>query len=175
PVRVAAVGRAATAMAGMEQGRVAAGWLADRSFTFVQRRNPGIRVLADLRNQAGVKAAFGTDTYPASVLYSSGAWLRSHRAAAARLALALRRTLEWMRDHSAQEIAAKTPPSLRGEDEALYVEALQASMPMFSTDGRMPADGAAAVRTLLAGSMDKVRDATIDLSKTYTNELVDGR
>jgi NitT/TauT family transport system substrate-binding protein len=48
-------------------------------------------------------------------------------------------------------------------------------MPMFSTDGLMPADGAAAVRNLLAGSMEKVRGATIDLSKTYTNELVNGR
>ena len=48
-------------------------------------------------------------------------------------------------------------------------------MPMFSPDGVMAADGAEAVRTLLAGSMEKVRGATIDVSKTYTNEFIDGR
>ena len=174
-VSVTAIGSAATAIAALEHGKVDAGWMADPSFTFIQRRNPKVRVLADLRDEAGVKAAFGTTTYPGAVLYASGEWLRSHRDTAVRLARALRKTLEWMHTHSPQEIAAKTPPALRGEDEALYVEALKSSMPMFSTDGLMTADGPAAVRTLLAGSMEKVRDATIDLSKTYTNELVNGR
>jgi NitT/TauT family transport system substrate-binding protein len=174
-VSVTAIGSAATAIAAVEHGKVDAGWMADPSFTLIHRRNPTVRVLADLRNEAGVTAAFGTTTYPAAVLYSNGEWLRSHRDSAARLARALRRTLEWMHTHTPQEIAAKTPPALRGEDEALYVEALESSMPMFSTDGLMPADGAAAVRNLLAGSMEKVRGATIDLSKTYTNELVNGR
>jgi NitT/TauT family transport system substrate-binding protein len=174
-VSVTAIGSAATAIAALEHGKVDAGWMADPSFTFVQRRNPKVRVLADLRDEAGVKEAFGTTTYPGAVLYSNGEWLRSRHASAARLARAMRRTLEWMHTHSPQEIADKTPPALRGEDEALYVDALKSSMPMFSTDGLMTADGAAAVRTLLAGSMEKVRDATIDLSKTYTNELVHGR
>ena len=63
----------------------------------------------------------------------------------------------------------------RGEDDALYAEALKASMPMFSPDGVMSAEGAEVVRTLLAGSMDKVKHATIDVSKTYTNEFINGR
>ena len=77
--------------------------------------------------------------------------------------------------HEAQEIADRTPKSFRGEDDALYVEALKASLPMFSPDGVMAADGAAQVRTLLAGSMDTVRGASIDVSRTYTNEFVHGR
>ena len=174
-VSVTSIGSAATAIAAIERGKVDAGWLADPTFTLVKQRNPGVRVLADLRDEAGVKQAFGTTTYPASVLYSSGDWMREHRDAAARLARAIRRTLEWMHQHSAAEIAARTPKSLRGEDDAVYVAALTNSMPMFSTDGTMPADGPEVVRQLLAGSMDKVRGATIDLSRTYTNELVNGR
>jgi NitT/TauT family transport system substrate-binding protein len=80
-----------------------------------------------------------------------------------------------MHQHTAQEIADKTPKTFRGDDDALYVEALKASMPMFSPDGRMPAEGAEVVRTLLAGSMEKVRGAAIDVSKTYTNEFSHGR
>jgi NitT/TauT family transport system substrate-binding protein len=48
-------------------------------------------------------------------------------------------------------------------------------MPMFSPDGVMTPDGAEAVYKLLAGSMEKVRGATINLSNTYTNEFINGR
>jgi NitT/TauT family transport system substrate-binding protein len=174
-VSITAIGNAATAIAAIEHGKVDAGMMADPSFTLVVRRNPGVRVLADLRTAAGVKQAFGTDTYPGSVLYSQAEWMRAHHDTAAKLARAIAKTLRWMQTHSAQEIADRTPKSVRGEDEALYVEALKASLPMFSPDGVMAADGAAQVRTLLAESMDTVRGASIDLSKTYTNEFVHGR
>ena len=174
-VSVTAIGSAATAIAAIEHGKIDAGWMADPSFTLVKRRNPGVRVLADLRTEEGVRAAFGTATYPGSVLYSNGSWVRANAATASRLARAIVRTLRWMHDHSVEEIAQKTPKALRGEDDQLYVESLKNSMAMFSIDGKMAPEGAVAVQKLLAGSMDKVRGATIDLSKTYTNELLNGR
>jgi len=174
-VSITAIGSAATAIAAIEHGKVDAGMLADPAFTLVMERNATVRVLADLRTSAGVKEAFGTDTYPASVLYAPGEWVRANRDTAQHLARAIQRTLQWMHEHSAEEIAAKTPRPLRGEDDALYVSALKHSMAMFSPDGVMAAEGAEAVRTLLAASMDKVRGATIDVSKTYTNEFVSGR
>ena len=91
------------------------------------------------------------------------------------LARAIVRTLDWMHAHSVQEIVEKTPKSFRGEDDAVYAEALKNSMPMFSLDGAMAPDGAEAVHTLLAGSMEKVKSTSIDLSKTYTNEFIHGR
>jgi NitT/TauT family transport system substrate-binding protein len=174
-VSITAIGNAATAIAAIEHGKVAAGMMADPSFTLVQKRNPGVRVLADLRTAAGVKDAFGTDTYPGSVLYSTTEWIGANRETTAKLARAITKTLAWMQTHSPEEIASRTPKALRGEDEALYVDALKASLPMFSPDGVMAAEGAEEVRTLLAGSIDKVRAATIDMAKTYTNEFVRGR
>ena len=174
-VSVTAIGSAATAIAAIEHGKVDAGMMADPAFTLVQRRNPGVRILADLRGAEGVKQAFGSDTYPASVLYSAGGWVRAHHETAGHLARAIARTLDWMQTHTAEEIADRTPPDFRGEDPALYVEALRHSMSMFSHDGLMAADGAEAVHTLLAGSMPSVRSARIDVSKTYTNEFLIGR
>ena len=174
-VSITAIGSAATAIAALEHGKVDVGMVADPAFTLVQRRNPGVRVLADLRTAEGVNAALGTHAYPASVLYASGEWIRANRDTTERLARAITRTLEWMQSHTPPEIAAKTPKAFRGEDDSLYVDALKASMPMFSPDGRMPAEGTEVVRTLLAGSMEKVRNASIDLSKTYTNEFIHGR
>jgi len=171
-VSITAIGTAATAIAAIEHGKVDAGMMTDPAVTLVSRRNPGVRVLADLRHADGVKAALGSTTYPASVLYAKGEWLRANRDTARRLARAVARTLVWIQTHSAQEIADKTPASMRGEDRALYIDALANSMTMYSRDGIMDAEGAEAARKLLSQSIDKVRDATIDLSKTYTNEFV---
>jgi sulfonate transport system substrate-binding protein len=174
-VSITAIGSAATAIAAIEHGKVDAGMMADPSFTLVAKRNPTARVLADLRSAAGVRDAFGTDSYPASVLYAKADWIRANRETTGRLARAITRTLSWMHDHTPRDIADKTPKTFRGEDDALYVDALTHSMPMFSPDGAMSAAGADIVRTLLADSMERVRGATIDVSKTYTNEFVHGR
>jgi NitT/TauT family transport system substrate-binding protein len=174
-VSITAIGSAATAVAALEHGKVDVGMVADPAFTLIQRRNPTVRVLSDLRTADGVNAALGARAYPASVLYAKGEWIRANRDTTERLARAVTRTLAWMQSHTPTEIAAKTPKTFRGEDDGLYVDALKASMPMFSPDGSMPAEGTEVVRTLLAGSMEKVRGATIDVSKTYTNEFIHGR
>src|SRR5207253_9241142 len=54
-VSVTAIGSAATAVAAIEHGRVAAGMVADPAFTIVPRRNPGVRVLADPPHAGGAK------------------------------------------------------------------------------------------------------------------------
>jgi NitT/TauT family transport system substrate-binding protein len=174
-VAITAIGNAATAIAAIEHGKVDAGMMADPSYTLVARRNPGVRMLADLRAADGVKEAFGAEAYPGAVLYAKADWIRAHRDTTARLARAIRRTLDWMQKSGPQAITEKTPKAFRGEDAGLYADALRSSLPMFSPDGMMTRDGAEIVRTLLAGSLDKVKAASIDLSTTYTNEFVVGR
>ena len=171
-VSIAAIGAAATAVAAVEHGKVDAAMMAEPAYTIVRKRNPGVRLLADLRGAAGVREAFDTDSYLASVVYSKGEWVRAHRDTAGHLAQAIARTLQWMQQHTPAEIAARTPASFRGGDDALYTEALASAMPMFSPDGRIPREGAEAVHRLLGASMEKVRGAAIDLTKTYTNELL---
>ena len=171
-VSVTSIGTAATAVAAMEYGKVDAGVMADPSFTMVAKRNPRVRVLADLRTrrrrQGSVRHRHVSRLRPVLVRPTG---CSANRDTAARLARAIVRTLEWMQTHTPEEIAAKTPKAFRGDDDALYVEALKASMPMFSPDGKMSTEGAEAVRTLLAGSLEKVRTATIDLSKTYHQRI----
>ena len=174
-VSAVAIGGGATAVAALERGRVDAGWIGDPGLTILKRRNPGVRVLADLRDERGTHDAFGTSTYPSAVLYTNTTWLETNRVTAGRLARAIVRTLRWMHDHSDEEIAEKTPAALRVDDIAVYVESLKNSRAMFSTDGVMPADGAAAVRDVLAASNPKVKSTAITLSRTYTNELIVSR
>src|SRR4029077_3247132 len=108
-VSVTSIGSAATAIAAMEHGTVAAGMMADPAFTMLARRNAGTRVLADLRTADGVKDAFGTSSYPGAGIYASADWIAAHPDTAARVARAVVKTLRWMQTHSAAEIAAKSP------------------------------------------------------------------
>ena len=171
-VSVTSIGSAATAIAAMEHGTVAAGMMADPAFTLLAKRNANVRVLADLRTADGVRDAFAASSYPGAVIYASKDWIDAHPRAAGKVARAVVRTLRWMQAHQPSEIAAKSPRDFRGDDDALYTESIQHSMTMFSPDGIMAADGAEAVRKLLAESVEKVRTAKIDLSATYTNEFV---
>ena len=50
--------------------------------------------------------------------------------------------------------------------------AIRLAKPMYSIDGRMNPKSAEAVENVLAGSLEKVRAANVDLSKTYTNQFV---
>ncbi len=104
-VSVVSIGNAATAIAALEHGKVDAGMMADPAFTMMRKRNPAVRILVDMRTVEGVKAAFGTETYLASVIYGKGDWLRAHHDTAARVARAITRTLEWMHEHTPEEIA----------------------------------------------------------------------
>jgi len=174
-VSITAIGSAATAIAAVERGKVDAGMMADPAFTLLMQRAHNVRVLADLRSAGGVKQAFDTGSYPASVLYAPSDWIQTHRDATARLARAMVRTLAWMQTHTPAQITDQTPRSFRGDDEATYIEAVKNSMPMFSPDGVMDPAGAEAVHRLLAQSMDKVRNARIDLTQTYTNDFVHER
>jgi NitT/TauT family transport system substrate-binding protein len=166
------IGGGAGAAAAVEHGKVDTAVVTDPVLTQLRKRNPDLRILADARQAAGVKEIFGTESYPASVLYSTTEWIERNRDIAGRLARAIRRTLEWMQQHSPEQIAAKMPEAYRGEDTAIYVEALRNSMAMFSPDGAMSAEGAEAVKKVLSVSLEKVRAANVDTAQTFTNELV---
>ena len=77
-----------------------------------------------------------------------------------------------MRSHSAEEIRQQMPASLRIEDAEIELEGVRSLKNMLSEDGRFTADGAATVQKVLATSMESVRNAHVDLNKTYTNEFL---
>jgi NitT/TauT family transport system substrate-binding protein len=80
--------------------------------------------------------------------------------------------LNFIATHSAEEIAAKMPKDYYGNNKDLYVGALKASLPMFTKDGKMPADGPETVLKVLSAFNPSVKGKHIDLAKTYTNDFV---
>lgn len=170
-IRVFAMGPGPARVVAIASGRVDAGVLFEPSLSVLLKRAPQVRLLADTRTPAGVKEVFGTDEYPSAVLYGTGDWLRENRDKAHRLATAMRETLRWIQEHTAAQIAAKMPASIAAEDPSLYVQAVEHSKQLYSVDGVMRPEAAAAVRRVLAISIEKVRQANIDVAQAYTNEF----
>jgi NitT/TauT family transport system substrate-binding protein len=165
------VGAGNTFIAAIKQDRIQAGMTTEPTVSQLLKTGEA-KVLVDLRTEEGSKAALG-GLYPAASLYVQNAWADSHKAEATKLAHAFARTMAWIHSHSAEDIAEKMPKDYYGADKALYVSALKASLPMYTTDGRMPAGGPETVLKVLASYKPLVKSKNIDLSKTYTNAFLD--
>ena len=163
------VGADASFIAAIKQARIDAGMTTEPTVSKLLATGDA-KVLVDMRSVEGTKEALG-GTYPASSLYVQSAWADSHKEDAAKLAHAFVRTMQFIHTHSADEIAAKMPADYQ-KDKALYVSALKASLPMYTADGKMPADGPTTVLKVLSGFNPAIKGKHVDLSKTYTNEFV---
>ncbi len=171
-VSVTGIGMAAGSIAAMERGKVDAAIMADPAISILARKSGILQILADGRTEAGVKEIFGTEQYPAAVLYSTEEWLKNNPETARALARAMMKTLQFLQK-SPGEIATKMPVEFQGGDAAMYAQAVQKALPMYSVDGRMSADGPATVKKVLSVSLPNVRNANFDLASTYTNEWVE--
>ncbi|EEA02399.1 NMT1/THI5 like domain protein [Burkholderia sp. H160] len=166
------VGADASFIAAIKQGRIDAGMTTEPTVSALQKAGDA-KVLVDMRSVEGTKAALG-GTYPASSLYVQAAWADSHKTEAAKLAHAFVRTMQFIHTHSAEEIAAKMPDDYQ-KDKPLYVSALKASLPMYTADGKMPADGPATVLKVLSAFNPSVKGKNVELARTYTNEFVSSK
>ncbi len=165
------VGADNTFIAAIKQNRIDAGMTTEPTASQLLKTGDAA-VLVDMRTMEGTVAALG-GAYPASSLYVQRAWLDKHKPEAQKLARAFVKTLKFINTHSAAEITEKMPKDYYGNNKALYVQALQNSLPMYSPDGRMPKDGPETVLKVLSAFNPNVKGKHIDLSKTYTNEFVD--
>jgi NitT/TauT family transport system substrate-binding protein len=161
------VGAGNTFIAAMKQDRIQAGMTTEPTVSEMLKTGDA-KVLVDLRTEKDTSAALG-GLYPAASFYVQNAWAESHKEQAAKLAHAFARTMEYIHTHSAEEIAEKVPRDYYGSDKALYVQALGASLPMFTADAKMPAGGPETVLKVLATYKPLIKSKNIDLSKTYTN------
>jgi NitT/TauT family transport system substrate-binding protein len=171
-VSTVSIGMGATAVAATERGQVDAAMLFGSAVTALEARQPNLVILADTRTPEGLRSVFGVDDYPASCLLARGEWLRANPDVARRMARAVLHSLAWIREHSPEEILARVPAEFRVGDPAAEIAAIRLAKPMYSIDGRIKPESPEAVRKVLAGSLERVRNAQVDLSRTYSNEFL---
>jgi NitT/TauT family transport system substrate-binding protein len=168
----ASIGMSATAVGAITHNKVDAAIMTDPALAIVRKQMPGLHILADTRTAEGVRTVFNVESYPSAVLYSKTEWVEKNRDTAKQLAGAITRTLSWMRSHTPEEMREKMPVSFRTEDVQTDVEVLRTAQAMLSLDGKFTPEAAEAVRKVMSTSLESVRNAKIDLGKTYTNELI---
>lgn len=167
------VGAGQTFIAGMNHNGIDAGMTTDP--TVAQMVNSGeARILVDMRTEAGTRAALG-GLYPATSLYMSCATIDAHPEIVRKLAAAFVQTLQWIKAHTPEEIAAQMPSQYASAGKDLYVQSIRDSIGMFNGDGVMKPEGAQNVLDILGKYSKNVRPVRdrIDLSKTYTTRFVE--
>uniref|UniRef100_UPI0007C76D58 ABC transporter substrate-binding protein n=1 Tax=Peterkaempfera griseoplana TaxID=66896 RepID=UPI0007C76D58 len=164
-----AVGAGQTFIAALQQGSIDGGMTTDPTVANVLDKGLG-KVLYDMRTPEGSKAALG-GLYPSSSLYMNTDWVSKNKDTTQKLANAFVRTLKWMSTHTPAEIAAKMPADYAQGGEDLYAKSIESTLPMFTKDGVMPADGPKTVLDVLSSFNPEVKGKDIDLSKTYTTEF----
>ncbi|SHN19788.1 ABC transporter substrate-binding protein [Actinacidiphila paucisporea] len=165
-----AVGAGATFIAALQHGSIQAGMTTDPTVAQILDKGAG-KVLYDMRTPDGSRQALG-GLYPSSSLYMNTAWVNGHKDTVQKLANAFVKTLNWMSTHTPEEIAAKMPADYAQGGAQLYAASIKATLPMFTADGVMPADGPATVERVLKAFNPNLRNATVDLGQTYTTEFV---
>ncbi|MFC7260162.1 MULTISPECIES: ABC transporter substrate-binding protein [Streptomyces] len=165
-----AVGAGPTFISALQKGAIDGGMTTDPTVATVLQKDLG-KVLIDMRTPQGSQEALG-GPYPSSSLYMQTDWVNSHKETVQKLANAFVKTLKWMSTHTATEIAAKMPADYSQDSKTLYASAIQSTLPMFTEDGVMPADGPETVEKVLKAFNPNIKNANVDLSKTFTTEFV---
>ncbi|MFC8517954.1 ABC transporter substrate-binding protein [Streptomyces sp. NPDC057257] len=166
-----AVGAGPTFISALQKGAIDGGMTTDPTVATILDKKAG-KVLLDMRTPEGSQEALG-GPYPSSSLYMQTDWVNGHKDTVQKLANAFVKTLKWMSTHSSTEIADKMPADYSQGNKVLYAAAIQSSLPMFTKDGVMPAEGPATVEKVLKAFNPNIKNAKVDLSKTFTTEFVE--
>jgi NitT/TauT family transport system substrate-binding protein len=168
-----AVGSGGPAVTALKNGVVDALVTVEPAASTIEKNADGT-VLYDTRTEQGTKDVFG-GAWPAGGLYATTDFVQQNPRTAQALARVAVTSLRYIKDHSAEEIAAKLPGQLfyPDGDQAFFAKVLGASQKMFSPDGKMPNDGPTNVLETLKAADTQTDWSKVDLSKTFTNSLVE--
>jgi NitT/TauT family transport system substrate-binding protein len=130
-----------------------------------------VKIVADTRTAEGTQAVYG-GPYPAAVLYTKAEFAEKNPNTAQALVTALVRGLKWVQSHSPEEIAKIMPEEYALGNKAIYIQSIKTNLPAYSPDGRFTREAAETAYKVLKAFDPNVQNATIDLSKTYTDTFV---
>jgi NitT/TauT family transport system substrate-binding protein len=173
-VSAVGIGMGTAAVAAIERGKVDAAAVTGSAIAVLQRRHPGLVILANGFTAEGVQELFGLTSYPTHGLLAPDAWLKANPGTAHKLARAVQKASRWIREQSPEKILEKLPAAYRMEDAAADIDAIRMTIPMLSVDGKIKKESAEAVRRVLSSSIQKIRDSNFDITSTYTNQFVEG-
>jgi NitT/TauT family transport system substrate-binding protein len=159
-----------TVVAAVKRGEVDAISNADPMINILDREG-AVKIVADTRTAEGTRTVYG-GPYPAAVLYTKAEFAEKNPNTAQALVTALVRGLKWVQGHSPEEIAKIMPEEYALGNREIYVQSIKTNLPAYSPDGKFTREAAETAYKVLKAFDPNVQNATIDLSKTYTDTFV---
>ena len=164
------IGSGNTVVAAVKRGEVDAISNADPMINILDREG-AVKIVADTRTADGTQAVYG-GPYPAAVLYTKAEFAEKNPNTAQALVTALVRGLKWVQSHSPEEIAKIMPEEYSLGNKEIYIQSIKTNLPAYSPDGKFTREAAETAYKVLKAFDPNVQNATIDLSKTYTDTFV---
>lgn len=170
-VAIISVGAGAGVLAAVQNGLVDAVVQADPATTLLTTAGSAV-VKVDTRNAEGTAEVYG-GPMPAATLSAPRAFIEANPRTVQALTNAMVKSLAFLQSATAEEIYQAIPEDMRlGGDHDLYLKMIDAVRPSYSPDGLISEEAAKTALSVLQKENPAVRDATINLPKTYTNEFV---
>jgi len=164
------VGAGPTAVAAIKRGEIDAIVNLDPVITKLEQ-DGDIVVIADSRTEDGNQKLFGGNN-PAAVLYTRQDFIEKNPVTTQRVVNALYKALKWLEKASGDDVAKAVPESYYIGDRTLYINAFNASRPMYSKTGLIPIKGMQNANEMLVLFDKEVADAKVDLNKTFDDRFV---
>jgi NitT/TauT family transport system substrate-binding protein len=133
-------------------------------------RTGDVVVLADGRIHDGVQRVYGGD-YVSSSLYAKRSFVLENPNTSQALANAIVRAMKFIAKSTPDEIMKSLPESYWQANPDFYKATLVKNLGGFTFDGLMPSDVPARVHKVISAFEEDVRNAKVDLSKTYDNKF----
>jgi len=164
------VGIGPSAVAAIKKGELDALSNLDPVMTKLEQ-DGDIKIIADSRSEEGTRAIFGGSN-PAAVLYAKQDFIEKNPNTAQALVNAFYKTLKWLEQATPEQIAATVPEDYFLGDKPLYMAAGKAKKPVYSLTGVIPAAGMKSASDMLLAFDDDLKDAKVDLAKTFDDRFV---
>ncbi len=164
------VGAGPTAVAAIKRGELDAISNLDPVITKLQQ-DGDIVITADSRTEEGNMKLFGGNN-PAAVIYIKNDFIQKNPVTTQRIVNAMYKALKWLEKASAEDVAKTVPEEYYIGDRALYLNAFNASKPMYSKTGIIPDKGMQNANEMLILFDKEVADAKVDLKTTFDGRFV---
>jgi NitT/TauT family transport system substrate-binding protein len=165
-----AVGAGPTAVAALRAGRLDALVTLDPNTTVLTSAGDVV-ILADSRTAAGTREYYGGDDMISS-LYGKRSWVTAHPGTAQALTNGIAHAMHWLRTATLDEIVDAMPKEYWMGDRTLYRMVVETNLASFLWDGIGTEAAARNAFSSVTVLEPELRNATVDLSRTFTNDFM---
>ena len=143
----------------------------DPAISLLQRDN-AIKTILDTRHEKDLTYLYG-GPFAASAFYADARFIERNPKTTQAFVNAISAALDWLGKASTDEIVAAVPPEYYAGDRDLYRAMIESNRERVSPDGRISAEAAARTFRNLAAVEETMKNAKIDVAKTYDNSFVE--